>query len=669
MYFFSELSLLPFLALLGLWTAGGNGLLRRFDLPSHERLLLGLGVGLSLSTLLANLLGRFLPAAPAFWLAALLPGLAWLFPLAAQSKVQSKAWLSLFFFASAALFFTLLGRGLGIFDDYQNLPQVSSLALGDLPPHFAYAPNLLWSYHYFLPLVAAQFTRLANAAPWVSMDAARGLTLALTLFYAGFWAWRKTQSLQVSLLAVGFLYLAGGARWLLWLLPARFFNALSESVTLIGSGADSGANLAEALANPWKIQGQPPLHFPFVFGSGLDPSLTLAHAGYGVSALMLVLLLFLLAGRGQKAERPLLAALLAALALANEVTFVLLYAGLLGAVTLQMALRRSWRLPPEAISLAPALLGGLALALLQGGVLSGAALNLLGRLGGGGEGALYQVSFTLRPPTLLSAHLGRLSVLNPLQWPAILAEAGLTVFLFPWLAAWGRRIFLQAEASASFSLKTQTLWEMGWLVSALPSLLTVFLAYTGNAGPTALSRITAHALLVSKVFGVVVLWGWLQSRGEAWKVTAWAWGAAACWSGAMLLALQLSGMPNPVRGEFLSPLDEEMFAAHWGTLDSAAWVFDPLPARATTVLGLHANAGENYGPPNNPTFVALMENPTPQALAAAGYTYLYADEDFWQAQEKFLNAACAQKLDDRALTDKRGKVQERRVLLDLRACR
>jgi len=442
MYLFSELSFLPFLLLLGLWTGGGAGLLRGFDLSARERLPLGLGLGLTVSTLLANWLGRVLPTEAAFWLAAALPCLAWL-PVFGGEKFKTSeirpALTGMAALLVSAFFFTLLGRGLGIFDDYQNLPQVSSLALGDLPPHFAYAPATLWSYHYFLPLVAAQITRLAAAAPWVSMDAARGLTLALTLFYAGFWAWRKTGSQAAAALTAAFLYLAGGARWLLWLLPASALEAVSRSVTLIGSGAGSGETLKEALYNVWKIQGQPPLNFPFAFGSGLDPSLALAHAGYGVSGLMLVLLILLLAGRGngKKAETWLLMILLAAMALANEVTFALLYAGLGLAAALTMILRRSWRVPAQVWQLFPALAGGLGLALLQGGVLSGAALNLLGRLrGAAGEQALYQVSFALRAPILLSAHLGELSVLNPLQWPAILAETGLALAALPWLAAW-----------------------------------------------------------------------------------------------------------------------------------------------------------------------------------------------------------------------------------------
>ncbi len=355
MYLFSEINPLPLALLLTLWTLGGWLILSRlFDLPAHERGLLGLGVGLTLSTLLANFLGRFLPTAIAFWLsAALTVAIGFLVFRFSRSPVSPfpRFPVSLFPCLLLTFFFVLINRGLAIFDDYQNLTQVSSLALGDLPPHFVFDARILWSYHYFLLLLAAQFTRLADAAPWVSLDLARGLTLSLTLFYGGFLAQRLTRSRVAALLASAFILFVGGARWLLLLLPARILNLLSSSVTLIGSGADTGPNLTIALAKYWDIQGLGPLPFPFMFGSGLDPSLTMAFAGYGASMVMLALMLVLLVGSIEKGQthphsgtgglplrywlqQALLAILLAALALANEVTFAFLYAGLVLAVLL-----------------------------------------------------------------------------------------------------------------------------------------------------------------------------------------------------------------------------------------------------------------------------------------------------------------------------------------------
>src|SRR3972149_6606796 len=137
MSLFSEVNFLIVIPLLALWTLGGWLILARtFDLAPAERGLMGLGVGLTVGALLSNLLARFLPTAAAFWLAALLTvaigaALAWplkrdLFP---REAFQPAQWILFFAFV---IVFTLISRGLGIFDDYQNLPQISSMVLGDI---------------------------------------------------------------------------------------------------------------------------------------------------------------------------------------------------------------------------------------------------------------------------------------------------------------------------------------------------------------------------------------------------------------------------------------------------------------------------------------------------------------------------------------------------------
>jgi len=673
MYLFSEFSPLPLLLLLTLWTLGGWFILSRFEIPSHERGLLGLGLGLTLSALFANLIARYLPTLIAFWLAAgltLALGLliAWPTPLSSPHFPRNSAqkgshergvwqWLS---FVTLAFFLTLIGRGLGIFDDYQNLTQLSSMALGDIPPHFVYDPHLLWSYHYFLLLVAAQFTRLADAPPWVAMDLARGLTLALTLFYSAFLARRITGRWVVAALSAGFLFFVGGARWILLLLPASLLNRISASVTLIGSGADSGANLAAALYKNWKIQGLGPLPFPFLYGSGLDPSLTMAHAGYGASMLMLVLLVILLADKGRGwVQQFILAVLLAALALANEVTFAFFYAGLIFALIFWLIRNHARALPASLWNFAPAVIGGGILALLQGGVFTGVLLGILGRISGvEAGGALYQVSFALRLPSVLSAHVGTLSMLNPWHWFVILAETGLVVVALPWVFVHGGKLMREEK------------WlEAAWVFSMIPSLLTIFLEYTGNAGPTALSRTTAHFLSVLKVYAAPLLWLWVKEKSETWQMALSGWGLAAALSGIGLLGLQIPAMPNPMYAEFLAPIDAKMYQEHWGRLQPGALVFDTTPQRGPTVLGLHTLSGIHYGPPSYPAWYELADNPDPFDMNQAGFRYLYLDQTFWRKFADHFDASCVVKIDEMQETASDGRVTELRVLLDVGNCK
>jgi len=671
MYLFSEFSILPLLLLLALWGLGGYLIVSRFELPAHERGLIGLGVGLTLAALLANLIGRFLPTTIAFWLAGILTlaiGIALAWPLKlpiTNYQLPVSQWFS---FLLITFFLTLVGRGLGIFDDYQNLPQVSSMALGDLPPHFVYDPRLLWSYHYFLLLVAAQFTRLADAGPWAAMDLARGLTLALTLFYAGMLAQRLTHNRLAAALSAACLFFVGGARWILLLLPASILSRISSSITLIGSGADTGPNLVTALYKYWKIQGLGPLPFPFIYGSGLDPSLTMAHAGYGASAIMLVLLVILLSpapnvGRGVRDEghwvqQAVLAVLLAALALANEVTFAFVYVGLIFAVLIWVIANRSLKLPTSLWNFAPAIIGGGIIALLQGGIFTGVLLGFFGRVSGADAGeALYKVSFLLRLPAVLSAHIGTLSLLNPLHWFVILAETGLVIFVLPWAFKYGWKLVREEK------------WlEAAWVFSMVPSLLTIFVEYTGNAGPTALSRMTAHFLMVLKIYAVPLLWLWAKEKSDTLKNALWGWGLASALSGIAILTLQIAAMPNPVYAEFLSYLDAKMYQKHWGTLETDALVFDPSPTRGTTVLGLHSLSGINYGPPTYPEWIALSENPDPAALNQAGFRYVYLDLPYWRKFADHFSASCVVKLDEMQETGADGKVTDLRVLLDVKNC-
>jgi hypothetical protein len=516
--------------------------------------------------------------------------------------------------------------------------------------------------------VAAQFTRLANATPWAALDLARGLTQALALAFGGMLAYRLTRSRVAALLASAFILFVGGARWILLLLPTRLLRILSSSVTLIGSGADTGPNLIIALDKYWNIQGLGPLPFPFMYGSGLDASLTMALAGYGSSMLMLVLLLLLLAGAIQKEQtysqanywlqQSIFALLLAALALANEVTFAFLYVGVVFAVLFWIIKNRSLRLPQSLWRLAPAVIGGGILALLEGGIFAGLAAGFWNRLTGVNTGSLYVVSFALRPPTVLSAHLGDLSLLNPVQWLAILAETGLAILALPWVLKYGLE-----------QLRDEKWLEAAWIFSILPSLLTIFVAYTGNAGPTALSRMTAHFLMVIKIYAVPLIWLWAKERSETLKMTLLGLGFAACLSGVALFSLQIAAMPSPQYAEFLTDLDAQMYAKFWGKLPTDALVFDTTVTRATTVLGLHTLSSRDYGEPTDPTWLALAADPDPYRFNAAGYRYLYLDIQFWRKYSQRFTQDCVETLGAVQQTAADGKLLDLRRLVDVEKCR
>ena len=215
-----------------------------FRLRRGETAMVGIGLGLVIQVWLANALAHVLTALIAFWLSSALVALAGIiaavhFRAPLEFRLSVAQWVTLL--ALTALF-VAIGRGLGIFDDYQNLPTVSLMAAGDVPPHFALNPSLRFGYHYALLLFAAEIMRLGNLFPWSALDVARGFSLALPLVLAGLWGYRLTGSRPAALMTGCLVAFAGGARWLLLLLPPAWLDRMSASVTLIGSAAASATS-------------------------------------------------------------------------------------------------------------------------------------------------------------------------------------------------------------------------------------------------------------------------------------------------------------------------------------------------------------------------------------------------------------------------------------------
>jgi hypothetical protein len=647
MYLFSELSILPFVIVLLLWALGGWLLATSlFTITPRERGLIGLGLGVILANWAANWLARLMPPLAAFWLSAfLILGLgltaAWflqpkerrtlrqvvsaIFP---PESLQLRQWLV---FGIIFLVFTLIGRGLGIFDDYQNLPPVSTMAAGDIPPQTAFDPRLRFGYHYFQLLLAAQFVNLVQTGPWVALDLARGLAISLTIMLTGLLTFRITRDKVAATLSATFLAFAGGARWILLLLPTNLLKKLSSSVQLIGSGADSGPNLVLTLYKDWRIEGSGPNPFPFLYGSGLDPSLSMSHSGFGSSAILIVLLVLLLAENRQgRWANAVLAVLLASMALANEVTFAFLYLGLAFAFLLWAWQNRSLRFSPQLWGWLGVLFAGGVLALVQGGMLTELARGAIERAMTGTDSSYYKVSFALGAPTVLSAHLGSLSLLNPLHWFAILAELGLAVLALPWVFA-----YMRDEVRAGRWISA------AWLASMIPSMLVVFFEYTGNAGPTAISRMIAHFALVAKIVAVPLLWNWARQKSQEAQAGFLVWGLAACLSGFALFGIQMQAMPNPIYAPYLDHLDARMYENHWNTVEPDAMVFDLNYIRGITVLGRPAIAAINFGT-TLPEWDVLAANPEPRLLKAAGYDYIYHDMRFSNRYGHLLQDSCVE---------------------------
>lgn len=666
MYLLSELQIIPLLFLFLLWGLGGWLMtLRWFDLEPHERGFIGFGLGLVIANWIGNFVARLLPMSIAFWVAALLTlGLGllsawplnreWFFP---SARLQWGKWL---LFVGAVLVFTLIGRGLGMLDDFQNLPLSSLMGTGDLPPHFPGRPDTRFGYHYFLILLGVQFTRVASAAPWTALDLARALSFALPMALTGLVAWRLTRNRIVASIAIFFAGFAGGTRWLLLLLPGSLLNRISAELTLIGSGRATADNLIEALSSPWKVAGSGPIPFPFAFVNGVISPTLMAHNGFGGSAGLILILLFLLAGR-QRAWQPgiPLVILLASTALANEMNFILLYVGIMLIAILWIVQNRSIRPPRSArFWIVVFILAGL-LVLVQGGFITEAVYGRL--LPSASESDSYfEGGFVIVPPTLISSHLGKLSLFNPIQLLVALIEVGPMILTLPLVLRWGYQAFREEQ------------WfQAAIIASAIPSILSLCLEYRGNAGLTATTRLLANMFFGSGVLGVSLAWLWLQNQAEWKRNIVYGLGAMTVFGGVLLFAIELIAIPHPVYSEYLTDMDAPFYDEYWNHLDpSSAWVFDPDPSRGMALFGRQTDALIGWGV-ETPEFKTLLENPDPHQLQRAGYRYVYAGKEYWKVHETQLEQPCVtvMKTVEGAKLSHGEFVPDFRRLADISACK
>lgn len=663
MYLFSELNLSNIIIIFALWGIGGWLMLsRHFEVSPKERGLVGFGLGLVVSNMLVNFTARWMPLVAASWLAAFLTiflGILLAWPLQKELlngfKFRWQQWL---WFGLATWLFTLIGRGLAIFDDYQNLPAVSIMAAGDIPPHFPLRPDAWFGYHYFLLLLAAQIVQVGSAASWVALDFARGLVFTLTFSLTGILAWLITKKRAVAIGAAAFAALAGGTRWLLLLLPIGMLKRVSDALSLIGSGAATASNLFDALASPWAIEGDGPIPFPFAFGNGVNSPMSMMHNGYGPTAVLGLLLLLLLADRrkGRLAGIPLVI-VLASLALANEVDWFILYLGFVLAVLTWVVMRK--RLPVREI-LPWIVMTGLAgvLALVQGGM---ATEIVRGSLFSDPAAAdtYFDVGFKLVSPAIISPHLGKLSLMNPPQFLAAIFEVGPIILVLPLVIAWGLR-----------ALEKGRWLESAVAASVVVSGASVFVEYYGNAGITATTRLLFIFVTVCKLLAVPLVWIWLERQKQDWvRYGAWGLGMMTIFSGIMLFGIQLTAVPRPVHSYFLTNIDARFEKAYWNSLPADAWVLDPDPHRAATIFGRPAKALRNWGVPL-PEWETLVENGDPFNAQAAGYDFMYFDKDYWKLHRDRLETPCVdvvEKMDGEKI-EHGGVIPDFRMLVRINGC-
>ena len=625
--------------------------------------MVGMGIGLVLQTWLANLFAHGFPIAIASWISA---GLLCIIGAAAviltHRRVElASSWDHWALLAALTLLLTAIGRGLAIFDDYQNLPTISLMATGDVPPHFALNPSLNFGYHYFLLLFSAQLMRLGNMLPWTALDVARGLILALPLMLAGWWGYRLTHRPLAAVLTGAMLAFAGGARWLLLLLPPSWLVDISANVQLIGSASTSAPSLADAMLSNWKIDGAGPIAFPFAFYTGINQPYVMAYTGIAGSGILILLLLLLTANRSlHRGAGWVMLPLLASLALANEIAFLLLVFGSFILAVFCALRMHSWRLPGRLAVWLAVLLGAIIIAAFQGGLLTEIVRSRL--MPRAAEASYFDTSLSfVWPPAVVSAHLGSLSIASLPQLVVALAEIGPVILVTPLLFAWWRKSF-----------RLGNWYEASLIASSAGTLAAIFITFKGPLF-TAWPRLLSGWFFACMLYAVPLLWTWTRRRNGWLQALALAITVAACLGGLVLFAIELLAVQRPVLATFISPLDAKMSAEYWNRLEHDVLIFDPVVYRSPTVFGRFTDSSPSWYT-KDPAWQALDASPDPRAISAAGFDYMYFDKDYWDeltpAQQALLSAACVRQVRQvDGIHSEQNYAKDFRRLLDIRGCR
>ena len=537
------------------WAIGGMLLVRyAFRLRRTERIVTGLAAGFVLFIGLSNLLAHVLPLTAAFWAASILilaAGLlfAWRSKKPAGfNKSDLRAIPLLLGLAAITILFTLILRGESIFDEYQHLPLISIMAAGDIPPHFYLNPAFYFAYHYGIQVFAASMVRLGNFFPWSAWDISRALAIGFTLVLGWIWVRKVTGSRLAAWLGTFLFTFAGGARWLLLLLPSPWLNRVSQSVSLINTGLDTAGTLTQALHSPWVIEGGGPVAFPFAFHNGIFVPVFFNLGSTGALPFMTVFLLLLLLPRGRFSSAGLIiwSLIFATLALSAEHLFAVIWVGILLAIGLALIFRKQLHIPfnKELVAQWGIILVMTAiLALVQGGFITETARNLTSAITGTAAESYNARGFSLRvPPGLLSAHLGSLSVTNPGQLTALLAELGPVLLIIP-------VIFFGFKKD----LKYGNLFAIGLLISVVISL--VFPLFFQYEIDRSITRMPATGLWVALVISFPILWRALPHMNIAAKVGLSVGFLICVLAGVVIFRVQLFSINSPQLAYYIDGLD------------------------------------------------------------------------------------------------------------------
>ncbi|MGD8632157.1 MAG: hypothetical protein PVF85_01210 [Anaerolineales bacterium] len=599
-----------------------------FRLQGRERLISGIGIGLVCYIFFTNILGQILSPGISFYLAGLLVVVAGLIARYAdpQGELRSRevnVWPLLILLFSLTALITLIGRGIAIFDDRKNLSIISTMAAGDIPPHFYMNPDYLFNYHYGFQLFAAGLMRVGGLFPWSAFDLGKGIVSALAIILAGVWGWRVTHSKGWAAATGLLLALSSGSRWLLNFLPLSILQRASVRIDLWGASDSTVRSLINGLSQSWAIDGGPPLALPFAYVNGiLQPFVLKLHKGPIGLGLVILILMLLLIGKNRSWPGFLVLCVLSATwGLTAEAEFILFGFGVLAAVAFTAASKgmRSLSGTSAYIQTLLAMLIGGVVSLVQGGTITEMAKGIVGISSGSGLGGGTGLGgFQFRwPPAIVSAHLGELRLTNGYELLVGLLEIGPAI-LAGILVLFCIRRWLQHDRLAEAALA---------LGSYAGFILPLFLRYTVDRDIT---RMSAFALLSWILLAVPILAILMRRMKLDWlRIAVVSWSGALIFGGLVVTGSLFTAIPKAIFSYQISDLDVHMTRQVWDELPQDAlimssheWLVVPVTGRLTRTFA------DNTTPLDE--WLRQLEDPDPRKLENAGFDYVYVDEAWWQ---------------------------------------
>lgn len=658
---FSSGLFLLFVCLMLLSLLGGYLICRLvFAASTRESLPIGMGLASMLVIVLTNMASHWLNLQWAYILASLFIIVTGgvLFILAPSKREVFENWQQalppLLVFLLLFVLFLRINQGLAIFDENYNLPIVSLIAAGDVPPHFPFDPSQPLAYHYGLHLLAGVAVRLAGLSPWLAFDAVRAFTHALLLVLAFFWFGRQTGSFWAAVIGAAVVYFGGTTQWLLLFAPQAWIERLNAGVTLTNTALSSGATLSDLLVSNWNIDGLGVVSLPFIFIGSLFKPQNLALTSNGASVALTVMLLLLLAPKQWHPRHfVIISFVLGSIALTAEYLFGLIALGSFFIAVLATRQQKNF-LPILRLLAIWVLAWGLAL--FAGGVISVMFRHLLQGLGG--QASLSEqgnLGFQWHwPPSLPTLYFGRLSFfqVDTLLFSLILLAP--LLFLIP---------------LPLFQLKNR--WKSLCMIqdglclgAAVSVLLSLVIGLKGSVG--GITRLLDTALLILLILSFPILYHLWQNRSRWMQALITTGLVLLTLGGVVTFSLELLAISRPQHTFYIKSLDARFYSSYWNRLPPQAQIFDPNPGRSIVVFGRSAGAiAAKYGEWLL-EWEELSQNPTPEQLIRKGYTHAYLDKRFWnrlaQPAKVAWRAECIKLMETKELD------QDFRQLYDLQSC-